>query len=338
MSGETAYKAVDAIFRSAVNHQYKKVVLKYAGGEASLQLKQVMAIHDYASQLAHQYGIQLEAILLSNGVMLSQIGIDELKRRHIDVMISLDGIGSSHDAQRPLLNGGNSFRYVMRTVERLLNNDLVPHISVTISRANLNGLPELVEYILANDMPFTLNFYRENEYAVLADDLRSGDEEMIAAMRSVFQVVERHLPKASLLGCLIDKANLGVQHRHTCGMGHSYLVIDQQGGVAKCHANIKRTITTVNAEDPLQVIRNNHDGAVETPVDQKEGCRACEWRYWCSGGCAMLTYSVTGRNDVKSPYCNVYKALFPDVLRLEALRLLHYEAPLDLNHDSRIPR
>ncbi|MCD6289306.1 MAG: hypothetical protein J7M34_02290 [Anaerolineae bacterium] len=38
----------------------------------------------------------------------------------------------------------------------------------------------------------------------------------------------------------------------------------------------------------------------------------------------MVTYRVTGRYDVKSPYCNIYRALFPEVLRLEALHLLKY--------------
>jgi uncharacterized protein len=36
---------------------------------------------------------------------------------------------------------------------------------------------------------------------------------------------------------------------------------------------------------------------------------------------------VTGRSDVKSPYCNVYKALYPEVLRLEGLRLLKWHMP-----------
>ena len=67
-------------------------------------------------------------------------------------------------------------------------------------------------------------------------------------------------------------------------------------------------------------------------VEEKEGCRTCEWRYWCAGGCPLVTYKVTGRNDVKSPNCNIYKALFPAALRLEALRLLKYAIPVTLEN------
>jgi uncharacterized protein len=119
-------------------------------------------------------------------------------------------------------------------------------------------------------------------------------------------------------------------HEYTCGVGRNYLVIDQYGGIAKCHADIERTITTIDADDPLQVIRNDHSGVRGVSVEEKEGCQMCEWRYWCTGGCPLLTYRVTGRYDIKSPNCAIYKALYPEALHLEALRLLKYESPIVL--------
>ncbi len=119
-------------------------------------------------------------------------------------------------------------------------------------------------------------------------------------------------------------------HQHACSAGRSYLVIDQDGGIAKCHSEIKQTVTTIDDHDPLQAIRNDKTGMQNLAVEEKEGCRDCEWRYWCAGGCPLVTYKVTGRNDVKSPNCNIYKALFPAALRLEALRLLKYTTPVIL--------
>ncbi|HID63887.1 MAG TPA: SPASM domain-containing protein, partial [Anaerolineae bacterium] len=116
-------------------------------------------------------------------------------------------------------------------------------------------------------------------------------------------------------------------HNRPCGAGHSYLVIDQNGRVARCQMEIERTVTDITAEDPLGVIRTNQIGFHNLSVDEKDGCRECVWRYWCAGGCPLLTYRVTGRNDVKSPYCNVYQALYPEVLRLEGLRLLKWKDP-----------
>ncbi len=131
-----------------------------------------------------------------------------------------------------------------------------------------------------------------------------ADEQIISAMRSVFAVIERQLPSRSLLGSLLDKANAAAPHNHTCGVGQNYLVIDQNGGVAKCQMEIKRTITTVKADDPLQIIRRDRLGVQGLAVEEKEGCRTCDWRYWCTGGCPLVTYRATGRYDVKSPNCS----------------------------------
>ena len=330
MPENVAQQAVDAIFRSAARRQIQHIYLKYAGGEASLHMNSVIALHDYATILAQEHSITLRGTLLSNGVVLSQRAIDQVKTRNIGVAISLDGVDPSHDSQRPFIHGQNSFHYVDRTIKRLLSNGLLPHINVTVSRRNLAGLPELLIYILKYDMPFTLSYYRDNACVMDGKSLQFDEQTMIAAMREAFSVIERHLPRRSLLGSLIDRADLRGPHQRTCGVGHDYMVVDQHGAIAKCHADIKRTITTVHAEDPLQEIRNDRWGVQGLPVERKEGCGTCDWRYWCSGGCPLLTYRMTGRYDVKSPNCGIYKALFPEVLRLEALRLLKYEEPLSI--------
>jgi uncharacterized protein len=330
MADDTARRAVNAIIRSATKHGFKHIRLKYAGGEASLHLGRVLAIHDYATELAQQHELGLSAYMVSNGVALTQRVFDEFKLRRIGITISLDGIGASHDSQRQFLHGPGSFKYVDRTISQLLDSGFVPHINVTISQRNLYGLTDLTEYILERGMPFTFNYYRDNDCSSHLQDLKYADTQMIETMHSVFGVIEKRLPKRCLLGSLIDKANLNSLHTHTCGVGQNYLVIDQHGGIAKCHSDIKQTITTVDADDPLQILKSDLQGLQGHSVEDKEGCRSCEWRYWCTGGCPLQTYRVTGRFDVKSPNCNIYKALFPQALRLEAMRLLKYEFPIVL--------
>jgi radical SAM additional 4Fe4S-binding domain len=328
MSEDTAFAAIDAIFRSAQQGHFKQVHLKYAGGEASLVMSRVCAIHDYARELAQRHEIVLSATLLSNGVIIAASAIKQLKERHIRVMISLDGIGEYHDRQRPFKQGQPSFKYVDKTIDKLLAYDLVPHISVTISRSNLAGLPALLRYILERNLHFSLNLYRDNDCVVHREDLQFEEAELIAGMRAAYHILEELLPQRSLLGSLVDKANLHAPHLHTCGVGRNYLVIDQHGGVAKCQADIKRTVTTIRAHDPLRVIQQDRSGIQNVSVQEKEGCRSCSWRYWCAGGCPLLTYRMTGRYDIKSPNCRIYKALFPEALRLEGLRLLKYSTPI----------
>ena len=151
------------------------------------------------------------------------------------------------------------------------------------------------------------------------DDLGITHE---TAMRSAFSVIENNFPSYSLLGTLIDRARLDIPHNRPCDVGHSYLVIDQDGGIAKCHMEIGRRVTDISAPDPLQLIRQDKLGIQNFSVEDKEGCRECTWRYWCAGGCPLQTYRTSGKYSTKSPNCHVYKTLFPEVLRLEGLRML----------------
>ncbi|GHO93575.1 hypothetical protein KSF_036230 [Reticulibacter mediterranei] len=328
MATDIGERAVDAVIRSALHAHYQQIHLKYAGGEALLRLPQVLALHDYALRQAEQHGLRLSATLLSNGAALLPRSIQQLKQRNIGVTISLDGIGEDHDKQRPLVNGMGSFRLVDRAITRLLEHDLMPNINVTVSQRNLAGLPKLVDYLLERDLPFSFSYYRENDCSASLTDLQFSEKQMIHGMKAAFAIIERHLPARRIYSALIDKASFDAPHHHTCNVGESYLVIDQHGGVAKCQTEIAHTITTIDADDPLQDIRRQREGIQVLDVDEKEGCRTCNWRYWCAGGCAAVTYRLTGRNDIRSPNCGIYKALFPEALRLEALRLLQYAPSL----------
>jgi uncharacterized protein len=287
-------------------------------------------LHDYARHLAEEYHLELDGVVLSNGVALSKRMIEGLRAQKLRLMISLDGIGDYHDVHRPFVNGRGSFRHVELTLDRLAACNFTPSISITVSNRSLPGLAQVVAYVLKRELPFTLNFYRENECSASFSDLAYQDEQMIAAMKAAFAVIEVNLPPYSLMGTLVDRARLDTLHDRPCGVGHSYMVINQQGAVAKCHMELERPVTDINAADPLQFIQEDQIGLQNLSVEEKKGCTGCIWRYWCAGGCPALTYRLTGRFDVKSPNCRVYQALFPEVLRLEGLRLLEYSGTLPL--------
>ncbi len=324
MSSETGKAAIDAIFRSAIANKFQQVKLKYAGGESLLRYPLILELHSYAKQLAEVHELSLEEVVLSNGTLLTDEMAKMLKLLDIRLMISMDGKGHYHNSQRPYAGGRGSFKDVSGAVDMALSYGLVPNISVTVSSRTAEGLPDIMEWILERELPFSLNFYRENELSASHADLQLDEQKIINGMKAAFKVIEDNLPRRGFLGGIIDRANLSASHTHTCGVGQNYLVFDQNGQVAKCQMHIRKPITNIQAADPLAVIRADKIGIQNISVEEKEGCKTCEWKYWCAGGCSLATYRATGRYDVKSPNCNIYKALYPEALRLEGLRLLKY--------------
>jgi uncharacterized protein len=330
MSLETGHAALDALFRSAVVNHFKQVTVKYAGGEPLLRYPLILELHEHAQTLAKKRGLTMEEVILSNGTLLTHEIAAKLKSLSINLMISLDGLGQYHDNQRPYAGGHGSFNDVAEAIEIAIANGLTPNISVTVSSRTAAGLPEIMAWILDRELPFTLNFYRENDLSISHNDMRLDEQKIINGMLAAFKVIENNIPRRPFLGAIIDRADLSSAHTYTCGVGQNYLVFDQNGQVAKCQMHIRRPVTDVSAADPLALIRSDQLGIKNLSVEEKGGCKTCDWRYSCAGGCPLATHRATGRYDVKSPNCNIYKALFPEALRLEGLRLLKYQNDPDV--------
>jgi uncharacterized protein len=322
MSVEIGRMAIEATFRSALAHDYQEVKFKYAGGEPLLRFKTITELHRYAQILADQYGLALDGVVLSNGTLLTPGMVEQMQSLGLRLMISLDGLEQFHDRQRFYPERRGSFDTVSKAIELAVSHGLIPEISITVSGRNVAGLPELVGWMLEQELPFSLNFYREHDLSSSEFDLELEEEKIIEGMLAAYKILESNLPRRSLLTALVDRANFAAPHLRTCGVGQSYLVFDPHGRVAKCQMDIGKAITNVYNPDPLAFIRKNNEGIQNVTVEEKAECRDCQWRYWCAGGCPLLTYRATGRYDLKSPNCNIYKALFPEVIRLEGLRLL----------------
>lgn len=329
MSLEVGQAAIDATFRSAMAHSYHVVKLKYAGGEPLLAFPRVVELHRYAKSCARRYGLELDGIVLSNGTLLRPEMVETMKAMGLRLMVSLDGLEEFHNCQRHYADGRGSFDAVARSIDLALSYGLIPEISITVSGRNAEGLPELMAWVLARNLPFSLNFYRENDVSSSYADLRLEREHIIEGALAAYKVIEENLPRRSLLSSLVDRANLACSHLRTCAVGQSYFVFDTEGQVAKCQMDIDTTITDCTDPDPLSTVRTSSKGIRNLRVEDKDECRECEWRYWCTGGCPLSAYRATGRYDAKSPDCSIYKALYPQAIRLEGLRLLEYADELE---------
>jgi uncharacterized protein len=325
----TAQRAIEALLRSAQAHGYRRIKVKYAGGEPTLNFSALQAAQQHAETLCLQYGIELDAVLLTNGLSLSRNKLDFILAHDVQIVVSVDGVGVGHDAQRPQDDQeGSSFERISCTLSKLQSWGITPHISVTLTRQNLPYLPDLVDYLLQRDLLFSLNFYRPANGSWSTDPLAFTVDEALESLERAFKVIEDHLPAASLLSTLTDRVRLSVPHVKTCGVGENYMVIGVDGKVYKCQMDLGsgQSPTTIEDENPLIYLRNDKQGIQNLSVENKE-CRECVWRYYCTGGCPRTSFLENKRYDAESTLCKLYQAIMPLVIRLEALRMLKYEEP-----------
>ena len=323
MSLETGFNAVDTLISTARRRGFTSLKLKYAGGEAALHYRMVQQLHDYAAKQAHDAGLTLQAVVLSNGTIMPVAFAEWLAASGVRLMLSVDGIGQDHDAQRPWKGAGpGAFAALERNLdERLLPRGVRPDVCITITGPSAHTARDAVAWALAHDLPFSLNFYRENDQSATHRRLRLQEQQLIAGMLDAYNLIEQNLPEHPVLDGLLDLVRAQA-HGHTCGVSQNYVVITHEGQAAQCQMDLQHARPFAPGADLIELVAagpiHNHS------VDDKEGCRSCVWRYRCAGGCPIVTLRATGRTDVKSPNCNIYKALMPAALRLEGLRLLKF--------------
>jgi len=321
MSSQTGRSAIETIFRSAVAQNYKSIKIKYAGGEPLLGLERVLELQRYALELGKQHQIEIDGIVLSNGTLLSASVIELLKQAGIRLMVSLDGISKFHDEQRSFASGYGSFHQVSTNIDLALQMGLKPEISVTISSQNSQGLVDLVDWLADRELHFSFNFQRENPNSLCQPVYLIDQDSFVSDLEGAFKQIALRLPNRSLLKSLADRANLAVPHNKTCGVGQNYFAISTDGEIAKCQMALNENVSTIHAQDPIEDIRQDMVGIQNLPVDQKSGCSECRWKYWCGGGCPLAAFQAYGRYDTRSPYCEIYKRIFPKILFLEGIRI-----------------
>lgn len=320
MDEATGRQAINAVFHTAQQHKFRRVKLKYAGGEATLHFRLIRQLHDFAQRKAQQTGLELSEVVLSNGVKIREADADWLAENAIKLMVSLDGVGEVHDQQRPMKGGGATFAQIAHTIDSvLLPRGIYPDITITVTQLNAPHVAEAVRWVLSRNLPLSLNFYRQNILSASRQELALEEQSIIEGMLAAYAVFEEMLPERPFLNGLLDRVQFEA-HGHTCGVQHSYLVINHDGKLAQCQMHLEQAVQPMSNSDLLPMAAS---GPIQNlSVDEKEGCRSCEFRYRCSGGCPLETFRATGRWDISSPHCNIYKTLIPAVLRLEGLRLL----------------
>ncbi len=317
-AGRAAIQAACTAARDQGMHTLK---LKYAGGEASLRFGLIQSLHACAVAATQSCGLALEEVLLTNGTLLDVRAAAWCLAAGVKIMVSLDGVGEVHNRLRPWRNGADSFAQVEHTVDKvLLPLGLRPDISMTITRANAQGAADVARWaLLDRGLPLSFNLYRANSFTSSRRELALEETAIVQGLLAAYRAIEERLPTQPFLDGLIDRGHLHA-HSHTCGVGRSYLVIDHNGSVSQCQMHLADAAPLPPAQEILPLVAA---GTIRNlPVDEKEGCRSCSFRYRCTGGCPIETLRVTGRWDVQSPNCNIYQTLWPAALRLEGLRLL----------------
>lgn len=239
-----------------------------------------------------------EVAVLTNGTLCTRERLDELAGSVDTISVSFDGASSDAPAY---LRDAQRFDRLCDAIAKIKAVGIHPHILPTIHAYNVD---DVTEYLtlgekLGTSVGFSLLSGSRTELCELfpTDACLTHLAETMSALG---QRASDDSPFATRDG--------GLAARRSCGAGKTGVSVAADGSVFPCHMLHAPEFCLGNAyrDTPGALI-----GALERfsmpSVDKIDGCRDCDKRYLCGGGCRARGFLSCGRLDARDPYCSYYE-------------------------------
>ena len=274
------------------------VEIVFTGGEPLLNTD-VFEMANYAKEKGLSCG------LLTNGSLVKNYNVEQFKIFDY-VKISLDSTEKEVNDQ---LRGRGSYNKIIDAIRMLRNNDINVDIGTVITKYNKDNLEALITYLhsefdikvhtIANHIP--LGRGSNSELSCSFEEVKKCDEVILKTKWKLSQ---------NGLYSIIQDFFFPNGRKVSCGMGMSEIYVNEKGDVYPCRMTYDAqyylgNLLRENLETILSRVKKITN---DLHVDKLEGCKECDFRYLCGGGCRMYHKSYSGsiyKNYL--PICEAYK-------------------------------
>lgn len=317
MSLQTAINIIDKAIFSCEKNSINTIHLMFMGGEPILQIdlikKIVKYVELYPTDIKFQYSIITNATLLNSNVA------DYIKEKRMSVSISLDGIEQYSDLSRIKPNGSGSFKESMLGIENLISKGINPNILITVSPENVNGLPEITEMLTKKELNFRFSLARDTECGNPA--ILDNEDVCVTKIIESIQIMKKSI--------LLRKPNWHFQfgdvyfntpRNRCCSSGSNFFAVNQNGMISSCGTSLDNPTLNINDVFDLVTEVKEHFAEInQFSAKRIKKCYNCEFLNCCASACQLQNKATFGTFYHCSPFCNLYKQILPEVIKLYAL-------------------
>lgn len=289
MSFDVAKAAIDFLIEKSVGRRHLE--LDFFGGEPLMNFDVVKQTVAYARKREKEAGKEFRFTMTTNGVLLNEDIMDFLNAEMHNVVLSLDGRPEVNDEMRPNAGGKGSYAGIVPKYQQFVakRGDKDYYVRGTFTRNNLDFSKDVLHMV-------DLGFDQVSVEPVISDpelpySLREEDLPAIFAEydRLAQIVLQRKLEGKGFnffhFMLDLDQGPCAIKRLRGCGCGNEYCAVDPEGKVFPCHQFVGQpewqmgNVLTrdYDLEQKARFARSN--------VYNKEKCRGCWAKFYCSGGC-----------------------------------------------------
>lgn len=304
MSFEVGKKALDLLV--SYSGKRRNLEVDFFGGEPLMNFDVVKALVDYGRSLEEKHQKRFRFTLTTNGVLLNDEIIDYVNEHMENVVLSIDGRPSVNDKMRYTISGGGTYDIIVPKFKKLIEkrNGKSYYVRGTFTKYNTDFASDVLHMA---DLGFKSTSVEpvvaspNDHYALTEEDLDMVKSEYD---RLAEALIERQgTDKAfSFFHFAIDLSQgpCVIKRLTGCGAGSEYLAITPEGDIFPCHQfvgndhfKMGNVLAGVLDFGLTNEFKNAH-------VYNKEKCRTCWAKFYCSGGCHANAYNFN--HDIYVPY------------------------------------
>ncbi len=286
-------KEVDELVR----HNVKTIVI--SGGETLIR-KDIVDICKYIKDREVK-----ELILITNGTIVNNHVLKHLNKYVDEISVSIDTFDNK---TKGYIRDDGIHDRIIKNINKFLEHDFKVNILPTIHQKNVKDMYKFKE--LADRLGVSISFSmittdNSNQYSSLIFNKEGLNDLSIA------------LSELNGVTCDVN-AYKSLETNKSCGVGDGVIAISSDGDIYPCHMLMLEGMSLGNLKDITlsDAIESQQNSFFKNYiVDDLKGCKNCNVRYLCGGGCRARAYLHTGEKDGKDPYCGFYYKFYNNLIK-----------------------
>ncbi len=303
MSAEVGKKAMDYLLRNSGTR--RNLEIDFFGGEPLMNFGVVKELVAYGRQEEQKYGKNIRFTITTNGLLLDSEKNQFINQEMDNVILSIDGRPEINDKMRKTVNGKPTYdKIISNYLEFTRKREGLYYVRGTFTRNNLDFTRD-VEHLTS------LGFRNVSVEPVVTDlgqDYALQEEDRDRIFEEYDRLTELYLEKARKgedfdffhFNVDLEQGPCLLKRLSGCGAGTEYLAVSPEGDLYPCHQFVgNKDFRIGNLSDDL-LSNNQRETFLKANIYEKEECRNCWARFYCSGGCHANAVNMNG--DIMIPY------------------------------------
>ena len=304
---QTGKDAVEFLIRSSKGR--RNLDIDFFGGEPLLNFGVVEELTAYCERRSTETGLRIRLTLTTNALLLDEQRIAFLDAHMDNLVLSLDGRPEAHDRMRPFAGGRGSYDLVAKRILEFADKrgNRPFYVRGTFTRHNLDFAADVAHIESLGIGPVSIEPVvapPEADYAIRSEDLPTILDEYERLALHCLESFRKGSPLRFFhFEMDLEGGPCAYKRLKGCGAGAEYIAVTPEGDVYPCHqfvGNPEFRMGNVHEAISYPEYRLDPDLRArfrELLVPNKDECRTCWARYFCSGGCAANAYHASGRID-----------------------------------------